>query len=106
MGRSPLLEGPLAVAFAWDGRLLQVLQLTAPGLTVSGQLATVTLPATDLAEITAMDLDVQLTGYDLRQLNVLSPIETLPALQGYLDFAGQLRGSPSQPQCAGGDRAA
>lgn len=100
-GAETLLEGPLAVAFAWDGRLLQIPQLTAPSLNLSGQLTTTTSPATELPEIAAMDFDVQLAGYDLGRLNLLSPIETLPALQGYLDFVGRLQGTPTQPNVQG-----
>jgi len=100
-GAETLLEGPLAIAVDWDGTRLQIPQLTAPGLDVSGQLTTITTSANDLPEITGMDFDVRLADYDLRQLNALSPSETLPPLQGVLDFVGQLRGTPTQPDLQG-----
>lgn len=100
-GAETLLAGPLAIAVDWDGTRLQIPQLTAPGLDVSGQLTTITTPATDLPEITGMNFDVRLTDYDLRRLNALSPSATLPPLQGWLDFVGQLRGIPTQPALQG-----
>lgn len=100
-GAETLLEGPLAIAFDWDGSRLQIPQLTAPGLNVRGQLTTATPPTTDLPEITAWDFDVQLADFDLQALNGLSPSETLPPLQGFLDFVGQLRGTPTQPDLQG-----
>jgi translocation and assembly module TamB len=100
-GAETLLEGPLAIAFDWDGSYLQIPRLTAPGLNVRGQLTTTTPPATDLPEITAWDFDVQLANFDLQALNSLAPSATLPPLQGFLDFVGQLRGTPTQPALQG-----
>ena len=101
-GADSLLEGPLALSFDWDGQLLSVPTLTAPGLDVSGQVATVLNGDTGWPQPDELDFTVRLTDYDLARVNPLSPIAPYGVLLGgRLDFDGTLRGRLTDPALQG-----
>lgn len=101
-GSPSLLDGPLALNFDWDGSILGVPSLTAPGLTVSGQVATVFDPQTGFPYPNDLNFDILLSDYDLARLNSRSPAAVYGVLmRGNLDFDGTLTGSLDDPAVRG-----
>lgn len=101
-GANTLIDGPLALNFDWDGSILGIPTLTAPGLTVSGQVATIPDPNTGFPLPGDLNFAVSLTDYDLARINTLSPAANYGVLvQGRLDFDGQLNGNLQDPAIQG-----
>lgn len=88
----PLLErGDWTTAFRWAGNGVQVERFNAPGVSANGFIAT------DLAAappIDSVDLDVQLSAYDLQRLApfIPEPARAEISLAGLASFDGQLTG--------------
>ncbi len=87
-----LLEpGDWTTAFRWAGNGVQVDRFNAPGVTAAGFIAT------DLATtppIESVNLDVQLSDYDLRRLAAFipEPVRSEVTLAGLTSFTGQITG--------------
>jgi translocation and assembly module TamB len=101
-GAETLLDGPLAVNFNWDGSILGVPSLTAPGLSVSGQIATVLNPTTGFPAPDTLNFAVSLIDYDLAKISNLSVVSSTLArfdvpVRGRLDFTGMLSGLVRSP---------
>lgn len=91
-----LITDPIAAQIAWDGRKVNVLQATAPGFSANGTIAT--RPDRSFA-ITALDLNLQTTGYALTNLPIPRPPVT--QLAGQVDLTGRLTGTPAAPTVVG-----
>ena len=102
VGSQPLLNGPLALNFDWDGRILDIPSLIAPGLAVSGQVATIPNPLTGFPAPSDLAFDVSLDNYDLARLNPFLPAADYGvSVRGNLDFAGTLGGTLNDPTVRG-----
>ncbi len=91
-GAPSLLErGDWATAFRWAGNGVEVERFDAPGVTAAGFIAT-NLAATP--PIDTVDLDVQLSAYNLERLAPLipEPARSEVTLAGLTNFAGQITG--------------
>jgi translocation and assembly module TamB len=95
---SVLIDGPLQLAFDWDGSILGIPSLTAPGVMVSGQIATLPNADTGFPWPDTVDLTARITDYDLARLNAVSPLANYGVLlSGRFDFDGILQGSLEDP---------
>lgn len=90
-----LIEQPLDARFRWTGRQVVVQSATAKGFraygTIDADLQTPTGP-----QVTALNLDINTTDYDLRTLAALGP--TVIPLTGQADLKGRLTGTLESPQ--------
>ena len=97
----PLLEpGDWTTSFRWAGNGVEVQQFSAPGVSASGFINT------DLAAsppIDSVDLDVQLSRYDLGRLAQFAPPDVADQLTvaGLASFDGQITGPIQNLQLAG-----
>lgn len=91
-----VLERPLTAQLQWNGQQVIVQQATAPGFRADGTLG-VRLEGTPA--ITALNLNVQLDDYNLREFAVRTPGNITYA--GLADFAGTVTGTPNAPNVNG-----
>jgi translocation and assembly module TamB len=101
-GTDALLDGPLALNFDWDGQIFGIPFLRAPGLAVSGQVATISDPVTGFPAPSDLAFDISLDDYDLACLNPLLPAADYGVLmRGNVDFDGTLDGTLNDPAVQG-----
>ena len=92
------IERPLTASVAWNGEKLTIDQATAPGLSVSGDILANASTA-GIPEITQLNLNIQAQNYDLKQLPINLPKQV--ALEGKIDFNGQVTGKLPLPNVKG-----
>ncbi len=95
-GAPSLLErGDWTTAFRWAGSGVEVERFNAPGVTAAGFIATnFANNVAGTPPIDSVDLDVQLSAYDLERLAPLipAPARAEVALAGLTNFAGRVSG--------------
>ncbi|MEO1374587.1 MAG: DUF748 domain-containing protein, partial [Cyanobacteria bacterium J06635_10] len=94
----PGFEKPINALIAWTGNKLKIQRATAPGLNVNGDILA-SVKGTGIPEITQLNLNVQATDFDLKQI----PIEIPNAvnLAGKVDFNGRVTGKLPLPNVVG-----
>ncbi len=98
VGANILVDGPIDLAFTWDGSILGIPSLTGPGVTTSGQITTVLNPATGFPQPDFLDFTTQLKDYDLARVDPLLPLGNFGfPVRGRLDFDGTFRGRLPTP---------
>ena len=102
-GRARLSQGvsviaePLDAQFAWDGQKVVLQRATAPGFSAAGNIYA---RLTGTPAITALDLNVRTTNYNLQAIAL--PIPKSVDYAGRVDFAGRLTGDLTNPNINGG----
>jgi translocation and assembly module TamB len=102
-GRARLSQGvsviaePLDAQFAWDGQKVVLQRATAPGFSAAGNIYA---RLTGTPAITALDLNVRTTNYNLQAIAL--PIPKTVDYSGRVDFAGRLTGDLTNPNINGG----
>lgn len=91
-----VVKDPLTAQFRWNGQQVQVVEATAPGLVARG---TVGVQTQGTPQISAFNLAVQASGFDIRDF--ASSLPTNVALVGQADFNGQVTGTPNAPNAVG-----
>jgi translocation and assembly module TamB len=94
-----LVDDPLNASIQWTGKRLRVREATAPGIVARGDIF-VRVEGENAPEITALDLGVQASRFDIQKL----PLDQLPdaiALGGTTDFTGRISGTPVAPNVVG-----
>ena len=94
----PGFEKPINAVIAWTGNKLKIQRAIAPGLNVNGDILA-SVKGAGIPEITQLNLNVQATNFDLKQI----PIEIPKAvnLAGKVDFNGRVTGKLPLPNVAG-----
>ncbi|MBW4419349.1 MAG: translocation/assembly module TamB domain-containing protein [Myxacorys californica WJT36-NPBG1] len=91
-----VVNDPLTAQFRWNGQQVQVEEAIAPGLVARG---TVGVQTQGAPQISAFNLDVQASGFDIRDF--ASSLPNNVALVGQADFNGRVTGTPSAPNAIG-----
>jgi translocation and assembly module TamB len=94
----PGFEQPINAVIAWTGDKLRIEKAIAPGLNVSGDILA-NAKGTGIPEITQLNLNVQASNYDLKQLPVQIP--NAVNLAGKVDFNGKVTGKLPLPNLVG-----
>ena len=92
-----VIAEPLEAQFAWDGQKVVLQKATAPGFSANGAIFA---RLTGAPAITALDLNVRTTNYNLQAIAL--PLPKSVDYAGRVDFAGRLTGSPTNPTINGG----
>ncbi|MBD2307755.1 translocation/assembly module TamB domain-containing protein [Chroococcidiopsis sp. FACHB-1243] len=93
-----VIEQPLTAQIRWNGERIIVQKATATGLVADGTVG-VRLQGANAPQITGFNLDVQVRGYNLQDLNLNIPGNV--TLVGKADFTGQVTGTPDAPNAIG-----
>jgi translocation and assembly module TamB len=91
-----VVNDPIDARLAWDGKQINLLSATAPGLQASG---TIAVNLKDTPEVTGIDLAVKTQGLLLSSLPLGLP--TFAAVSGGADFEGRVSGLPTGPTIRG-----
>ncbi|MDX2244606.1 MAG: translocation/assembly module TamB domain-containing protein [Leptolyngbyaceae cyanobacterium bins.302] len=91
-----VIEGPLTAQVQWTGQQLVIQQATAKGFNANG---TIGLNLEGTPAITALNLNVRLNDFDLRDFDVDLPANV--AYAGRADFSGKITGTPTAPSVNG-----
>ena len=99
-----LMNRPLTTQVRWNGQRLYIDRANAPGLSANGWLQA-KLTGANAPDISDMNLNVQLSNYDLQTLPLadLGVPDNLK-VQGSVDFAGKVRGNLAVPRLMGAVR--
>lgn len=92
-----VIAEPLDAQFAWDGQKVVLQRATAPGFSANGAIYA---RLTGTPTITALDLNVRTTNYNLQAIAL--PIPKSVDYSGRVDFAGRLTGNLTSPNINGG----
>ncbi|MCC5637743.1 translocation/assembly module TamB domain-containing protein [Nostoc sp. CHAB 5844] len=95
------LAQPLAAQFIWNGKQIIVPRATTPGVSANGAIA-VQLPETGTPKIANFNFNVLAQNFNLNNTGVKVPGDI--AVSGFLDFNGQVSGTPEIPQATGNVR--
>jgi translocation and assembly module TamB len=91
-----VVNDPIDARLAWDGKQINLLSATAPGLQASG---TIAVNLKDTPEVTGIDLFVKTQGLLLSSLPLGLP--TFAAVSGGANFDGRISGLPTGPTIRG-----
>ncbi|OLP17744.1 hypothetical protein BST81_15615 [Leptolyngbya sp. 'hensonii'] len=97
------LRGPLVAAFRWDGQKLFLDRATAPDFSADG-IIYARLQGAGAPTVTALNLNVRATDYDLRELAAALPNTPLPdnfSFSGRGSFNGKVTGTLNNPSVVG-----
>jgi translocation and assembly module TamB len=91
-----IVRDPIDARIAWDGKQINLLSATAPGLQASG---TIAVNLKDTPDVTGIDLFVKTQGLLLSSLPLGLP--TFAQVSGGADFDGRVVGLPTGPTIRG-----
>jgi translocation and assembly module TamB len=94
-----VIDQPLTAQVQWDGQKVIVQRASAPGFSANGAIFA-KLQGPGAPAITALDLNVRASDYNLQAFNL--PVPAKVSYSGRADFAGRLQGTPAAPNIAGG----
>lgn len=93
-----LITSPLTASVRWLGDRLEIQDASATGFSANGF---VFAQLEGTPEITQLDLNVNVRGYDLAQLPIPPQVQAQVQVNGRTDFSGRLTGTPQALTVAG-----
>lgn len=91
-----IIDSPLTAQVQWNGQRLLIQDASATGFNANGAIA---LAFNGTPSVTALDVNVRLDDFNLRNVDVTLPGNI--AYAGRVDFDGRIIGTPTAPQANG-----